>query len=424
MKIVHLSKNDREGGAARAAYRLHEGLRRIREDSFMLVGSRSSDDPAVMTAGRPTDFHSRLRRGIREYRIARDFHRYRHSRPTGYETFSDDRTELTRTVFDQIPACDVINLHWVSGYLHHESFFGRMSGTRPIVWTLHDMNAFTGGCHYNLGCDHYLEACKACPQLGSNEERDLSWEIWGRKKRTYARISTTDLHVVAPSRWLAVEARRSPLFSRFPVSVIPYGLDVEEVFVPRDQAPIRDVLGIPRSARVVLFLAEAIDSRRKGFALLTEALHRCAAKVPDLFLLSVGSNAPRVDISVPWLHLGSVDNDRFISFVYNAADVFAICSVQDNLPNTVLEALACGVPVVATDVGGIPDMVRPGTTGFTVPPGDAEALASAISGLLNDPELGKEMSAACRRIAVEEYPIGLQARRYAALYRELAENST
>src|SRR5438046_898160 len=107
MKIVHLSKNDRQGGAARAAYRLHEGLGRIGEDSFMLVESRSSDDPAVITVERPADLRSRLRRGIREYRIARDFRRYRHSRPPGYETFSDDRTELTRTVLDQLPACDV-----------------------------------------------------------------------------------------------------------------------------------------------------------------------------------------------------------------------------------------------------------------------------------------------------------------------------
>lgn len=231
------------------------------------------------------------------------------------------------------------------------------------------------------------------------------------------------MRIVAPSRWLASEAGRSPLLSRFPVSVIPYGLDVDETFVPREQAPIRDVLGIPRAARVVLFVAETTNSRRKGFTLLTEALHRCVAKVPNLFLLSVGSNAPRIDIPVPWLHLGSVDNDRLISLVYNAADVFAICSVQDNLPNTVLEALACGVPVVGTEVGGIPDMVRAGVTGFTVPLGDADALASVIGRVLNDPARGKEMSAACRRIAVEEYALDVQARRYAELYRELAASS-
>jgi glycosyltransferase involved in cell wall biosynthesis len=419
MKILHLSKNDRQGGAARAAYRLHEGLRLIGEESRMLVESRSSADPAVITIERPMDLRSRLTRGIREYRIARDFRRYRRSRPAGYDLFSDDRAGLTRTLLDQMPANDVINLHWVSEFLDHVSFFSRMSGRRPLVWTLHGMNPFTGGCHYNLGCEHYLETCKACPQLGSSDEGDLSSHIWRRKKRTYDRLRATDLHVVAPSRWLAGEARRSPLFSRFPISVIPYGLDIEETFVPREQAPIRDVLGIPRSARVVLFLAETTDSPRKGFSLLAEALRLCAVKVPDLFLVSVGSNSPRVEMSVPWLHLGSLDNDRFLSLAYNAADVFTICAVQDNLPNTVLEALACGVPVVGTDVGGIPDMVRPGITGFTVPLGDADALASAISHVLNDRALGKEMSAACRRIAVDEYSLDLQARRYVELYREL-----
>jgi glycosyltransferase involved in cell wall biosynthesis len=421
MKILHLSKNDRQGGAARAAYRLHEGLRHIGEESLMLVEARSSDDPAVITTERPMDLRSRLTRGIREYRIVRDFRRYRHSRPPGYDTFSDDRAGLTRTLLAQIPASDVINLHWVSDFLDHVSFFNEMSGIRPLVWTLHGMNPFTGGCHYNLGCEHYLQACKACPQLGSSDENDLSADIWRRKTRMYRRMKATDLHVVAPSRWLAAEARRSPLLSPFAVSVIPNGLDVEETFVPREQAPIRDVLGIPRSARVVLFLAEATDSPRKGFSLLTEALQLCAGKVPDLFLVSVGNNSPRADISVPWLHLGPVDNDRFLSLVYNAADVFSICSVQDNMPNTVLEAVACGVPVVGTDVGGIPDMVRPGITGFTVPLGDADALASAISRVLNDRALGKEMSAACRRVAVNEYSLDLQARRYVELYRELVE---
>jgi glycosyltransferase involved in cell wall biosynthesis len=389
----------------------------------MLVAGRTSDDPAVITAERPMDLVSRVRRGIREYRIAADFSRYRVSRPAGYEGFTDDRTEFAEKVVDQIPACDVVNLHWVSGYLDHRSFLRRMAGRQPMVWTLHDMNPFTGGCHYNLGCERYLVECKACPQLGSRAETDLSTAIWRRKARAYGGLHPTRMRVVAPSVWLAGEALRSPLLGRFPVSVIPYGLDVAETFVPRDREPIRDALGIPRSARVVLFLAETTDSRRKGFSLLVEALHRCAAKIPDLFLLSLGSHAPRVEIPVPWLHLGPVDNDRFVSMVYNSANLFTICSAQDNLPNTVLESLACGVPVVGVEVGGIPDMVRPGVTGLTVPQADGDALASAIGRVLNDPALGQRMGAACRRVAVEEYPLELQARRYMALYRELVESS-
>jgi glycosyltransferase involved in cell wall biosynthesis len=135
--------------------------------------------------------------------------------------------------------------------------------------------------------------------------------------------------------------------------------------------------------------------------------------------LSLGRNSPDVRLDIPWVHVGSVDNDRFLSMVYSAADMFAICSLQDNLPNTVLEAMACGVPVVGHAIGGIPDMVRNGETGFTVPVGDAGALADAICGVLNDRARCVEMGANARRIAEQEYPLDLQARRYAELYKDL-----
>ena len=234
-----------------------------------------------------------------------------------------------------------------------------------------------------------------------------------------SRVEPSRLHIVAPSRWLAREAKNSSLLGRFPVSVIPYGLDVDDNFVPRDQGPIRGLLGIPRTAQVVLFLAETTNSPRKGMELLADALARSAQAVPDLFLLSVGSSPPKVDLSIPSLHLGSVDNDRLISLAYNAADLFVISSVQDNLPNTVLEAMACGLPVVGVEVGGVPDMVRTEVNGLTVLPGDADSLASAIGRILNDRTLRKQMGEASRRIAVNEYSLGLQANRYAKLYEDL-----
>jgi glycosyltransferase involved in cell wall biosynthesis len=385
----------------------------------MLVVSQSSDDPAVISISRPMDLASRLRRGIRQYHIAQDFRRYKQSRPAGCDLFSDDRTEFGQALFGQLPHCDVINLHWVSGFLDYESFFRQVPRTTPIVWTLHDMNPFTGGCHYNLGCDRYLEGCGTCPQLGSSDEHDLSSAIWKRKRAVFSQLDPSRLKIVAPSRWLACEAKRSALFSRFPIAVIPYGLDVNDCFVPRDQEPIRDLLGIPRNARVVLFLAETTNNPRKGFDLLIDAIGRSANAVSDLFLVSLGSSKPSIDIPLPWLHLGSLDNDRFLSMVYSAADLFVICSVQDNLPNTVLEAMACGVPVVGTDVGGIPDMVRTGINGLTVPGGDAQALAHAICEILNDRNLSRKMGAAGRQIAVDEYSLELQATRYAELYRTL-----
>jgi glycosyltransferase involved in cell wall biosynthesis len=155
--------------------------------------------------------------------------------------------------------------------------------------------------------------------------------------------------------------------------------------------------------------------------LLLDALRRASAAVPDLFLLSLGSRKPEASIPVPWLHLGALDNDRFLAMVYSAADIFAICSMQDNLPNTVLEAMACGLPVIGTDVGGIPDMVRTGVNGYTAPVSDTTAFAEAVIRVLGDPGLSAQMGDSSRKIAVDEYPLELQARRYADLYRQLSD---
>src|SRR5262245_40912632 len=416
MKVVHISTNERHGGAARAAYRLHDGLCQIGYDSQMLVGSKTSDSKQVIGVESPRDLASRFRRRVLRYRIARSLRPYDDALES-CELFSDDRSEYGNLVPDQIPPCDVVNLHWVSGFLDYEAFFTRIR--TPVVWTLHDMNPFTGGCHYNLSCARYLDHCGACFQLGSRDEDDLSSGIWKRKKAALSGIDSSRLSIVAPSRWLADEARRAPLFNRFRVEVIPYGLDVHDTFVPKDQSAVRNLLGIPQNAKVVLFLAAQADNPRKGLDLLVRALGRSALSMPDLFLLTLGHGRPRLDFPVASLHLGFLDNDWFLPFVYAAADIFAISSVQDNLPNTVLEAMACGLPVVGVEVGGIPDMVRSGVNGLTVPLGDEEMLSGTINRLLNDRDLSREMGRASRRIAVEEYSLQLQAHRYTELYASL-----
>jgi len=419
MRIVQLSNNDLSGGAARAAYRLHKGLQRVGQDSVMVVESRASDDPSVVAFRKPMDSLHLVERGVRLMWISRDLRRYGRSRPSGYELFSDDRSPYGATLLDQIPACDVMNLHWVPGLVDYESFFTRVPRSTPVVWTLHDLNPLTGGCHYDLGCGRYTTRCGSCPQLGSGDSRDLSYQIWARKQRLFSKISSSKLHFVAPSRWLAEQVRRSPILGRFPIHAIPNGLDLEE-FAPRDRENVRDLLAIPRDARVLLFVAEQIGNRRKGFPLLMEALARCGGHIPNLLLVSLGQNRPAVPDGIPSVHIGSVNNDRFLSMVYSAADVFAICSVQDNLPNTVLEAMACGIATVGSAVGGIPEMVRNGVNGLVVSETDGAAFAAAISGLLNNRARCAEMGTNARRIAVEEYSLDLQARRYEEVYAQIS----
>ena len=280
------------------------------------------------------------------------------------------------------------------------------------------MNPFTGGCHYAHGCEGYVSACGACPQLGSSSRNDLSGQIWQRKRESFEKLEPEQLCIVAPSRWLATRAAHSALLGRFPVTHISNGVDTQ-LFTPQDRQSARQALNIPQDAQVVLFVAQSLHKRHKGFNLLAEALYGLC-DVPGLLLVTVGRGEPVVADHVAHLHLDRLNDDALLARVYSAADVFAIPSLQDNLPNTVLEAMSCGVPVVGFDVGGIPELVRPGVTGLLAPAGDADALGNAIGQLLHDSAQRAVMGLNCRRIAAEEYALEVQARRYGALYRKAA----
>ncbi len=420
MKIVHVNTYDCMGGAARSANRLHQGLRALGQNSTMFVRQAQSHHPNVIEMCPSRDLLQRIRRRLRRHGIARDYQRYRVTRPVGYEPFQDCRSEFRYDFLRDLPDCDILNLHWIAdSFLDYESFFAGVPKTTRIVWTLHDMNAFTGGCHYDLGCGRFTECCGRCPQLGSNITRDLAYQNWQRKAMAFSRLDASRLQFVTPSHWLAEELGRSSLAGRFPVSVIPYGLDLND-FAPRNRASCREILGLPLDATVLLFVADGLDNERKGFALLVAAMATLPREVP-VAILSVGHNKPDVEIEVPWIHVGSVANDRQLSVIYSAADIFVIPSLQDNLPNTVLESMACGTPVLGFDLGGIPDMVRPGITGMLVPPKDVAALGAAMVQLLDDPESLRQMGLNCRRIAVEEYSLDVQARRYAKLYASMRD---
>src|SRR5262245_19724502 len=163
MKIVHISTEDISGGAARATYRLHRGLRRLGHESFMMVRNRQSDDPTVLPFEPASDLPSRVSRRLRREWLSRAFREYSHSAPTGCEIFSDDRSEYSGDLARQIPSCDVINLHWIARYLDYENFFPVVSKRTPVVWRLADMNPLTGGCHVDEGCGRYKSGCGFCP---------------------------------------------------------------------------------------------------------------------------------------------------------------------------------------------------------------------------------------------------------------------
>lgn len=380
----------------------------------MYVQSKHSDDSTVVEHDVRNSLTDRVRRRLYREKLRFDFRRYTGTRPDGLEPFSDDRTPYwLHDVFALNP--DVINLHWVANFVDYRHLFQECLGTTPVVWRLSDLNPFTGGCHYDQGCGKYRGTCGACPQLGSTNTNDLSRAVWDRKKEAFGALDDDQLHFVAQSEWIKDQVQASSLTERFPATVIPNGLDTD-LFKPRDTTGLRSALEIPKQHRIVLFVAN-YETRRKGFDLLVDTLGGLTEE--EVTLLSIGSGQPGMDTALQHLHLGRIESDLLLSVFYSLADLFVIPSRQDNLPNTVLESMASGTPVVGFDTGGIPDMVRPGETGWLAEVGNVRALRGAIEQALADESAREHRGKRAREIVEEEYALERQARQYKELYEDI-----
>jgi len=416
MRVVHLASLDVTGGAARAAYRLHQGLIRLGIKSRMYTRSKESSDPFVVPF--QPSLADRLRRRLLVWGLERRFASYLPTQSPNCEYFSLTRPVLGRTVARSLPHTDVIQIHWTAGLLDYRRFFKRIPKELPVVMTLHDMNHFTGGCHYDLGCGRFTDRCGACPLLGSQYENDPSRVVWRDKNESYGYRSALNFRIVADSHWMAGEARRSALLGRFRVETIHYGLD-ETVFRPIDRQAARKVLNLPDHSRVILFVADSIANPRKGFDHLLRTLDRFPAD-RDILLLSVGnSDAASLPKHLRAVHLGHLNDDLLIAAAYSAANVFVIPSMQEAFGQTALEAVACGTPVAGFQAGGIPDIVRDGVNGRLVPVGDHEALYTVIAEILGDADLAARMSAAGRKLVTTQFTLDCQARNYIRLYEEM-----
>jgi len=317
---------------------------------------------------------------------------------------------------------DIVNLHWVGRAFVSIDEIGRLGS--PLVWTLHDMWPFTGGCHFGGGCNRYVNTCGACPHLGSERERDLSRWGWHRKAKAWPKAELT---VVAPSRWLARCAAKSSLLGGVRAEVIPNGLDLD-VFTARDKGASRRALGLPQKSQLVLYGATGgLSNPRKGFGFLEKALGDLGAQCGGerVELVVVGSSVAMEPVIAGHVchSLGAIDNDHVLCHALSAADLLVAPSVQDNLPNMVMEALACGTPVVAFDVGGLPDMIDHEENGYLAQPFDPVDLAAGIMWTLENRERRKKLAERARWKAVQEFDQRLQARRYSDLYADVLERS-
>ena len=329
----------------------------------------------------------------------------------------DVRATVVRALDEFRP--DVVNIHNIHGAAAEGWGAGAAVAAAarvPTVWTLHDMWSFTGRCAYSYDCRKFLTGCDAsCPtphEYPSLEPHRIR-AAWLEKQ---AAISSVSLAAVCPSRWLAREAAAG-LWSGRRVEVIPYGLPLE-VYRPVERGLARQALDIPVDAPVLLCAAQDLRERRKGGGLLMDALRQLRRRPLTLVTLGAG----RLELDAPGLRtvpLGYVDHERTKVLAYSAADLLVHPAPVDNLPNVVMEAMACGTPAVGFPVGGVPDMVRPGITGWLATAVTPQALAVALDAALADLADGRNLRDSCRSVAEAEYSDSLQARRYLELFESL-----
>lgn len=411
MKVLMLNTYDGVGGAAIAAFRLLQGIRAQHIDGHMLVQFKGKNSRELLCIDTPVR------------KMAKSLKLFLELQPAGfypnkpYANFTPallpDR--LVKDVASVAP--DIIHLHWLaSGFMRLETL---RKLKKPLIWTLHDSWAFTGGCHIPFACHAYQRSCGACPVLGSSSEKDLSRWIWRRKEKAWRDLNLT---VVTPSRWMADCAKSSSLFRDLRVEVIPNGLDLS-LYRPVDRQLARELLQLPQRKKLILFgAAHGTDDRNKGFDLLQEALKKISARWEDAVELvvigaSLPSDAPPLGMKAHYL--GRLQDDLSLVLSYAAADVFVAPSRMENLSNMVMEAMACGTPCVAFNQGGMPDLVEHGRTGYLAQPFDVDDLAQKIDMVLEDDAKRQEMSENARYKVEKEFSLDIVANRYACLYREL-----
>ncbi len=409
MRILHLSTSDIDNGGARAAYRLHQGLRSLGCSSQMLVRARFSTDPTVVPE---KSILTKL--GPVTSQLSLQFFSQKPLSMFSPQYFPDALAPKVNQIHP-----DIINLHWVcNGFLRIETL---AKFQQPLVWTLHDMWPFTGGCHYNSDCDHYQQACGTCPQLGSDRKGDLSHRIWQRKAKSWKNLNLT---IVATTSWMADCARSSSLFKNRRIEVIPLGLDTDK-YKPCKQSFARDVLNLPHDKQLVLFGAiGGTSDRRKGFHLLLPALQRLkqAGWEEQIELVLFGSAMPEQppDLGFRTHYVGRLTDDITLALVYSAVDVMIVPSIQEAFGQTASEAMACGTPVVAFNATGLKDVVNHQQTGYLATPFEPEDLAKGIAWVLSDKERHQMLAENARNKALQEFTYDVQARRYLSLYQTIA----
>jgi len=413
MKILIVNETDIQGGAARAAYRLHKSLIVEGVDSQMLVQSKTTDDYTVIGQ------ESMFKKAIGKLRPILDNLPLRIYKDRTKVWFSPSWLPFSGIVqkINEIDP-DIVHLHWVNGGMMRIEEISKINA--PIVWSLHDMWPFTGGCHYDNHCGRFKKSCGYCPVLGSEKKRDLSARILSKKNKEYSKIKS--LTVVGLSRWIAQCAKSSILFTNRKVVNLPNPINTD-VFKPFEQSRALELLGLPKGKKIILFGAMGGTSdQRKGFAKLSRALKNLESEKIELVIF--GSCEPKKSQGFKQKahYLGHIHDDVTLCLLYNSADVMIVPSIQENLSNAIMESLACGTPVVGFDIGGNCDMIDHKENGYLAKSYDVMDLSKGINYILDNPD-NKVFANNAREKVMSNFDSKIVSKKFIELYNNILSKS-
>ena len=409
MRVLIVNTSERTGGAAVAANRLMKALNNNGAKAKMLVRDKETDALTVVSLP-----HSpRLRWHFLWERLV-IFYRLHFSRQHLFEIdIANAGSDITK--LPEFKEADVIHLHWINqGMLSLKGIRKILQSGKPVVWTMHDIWPATALCHVTLGCERFTTQCQHCrllPDGGSSN--DFSATIWQRKQRMLADGS---IYLVACSRWLASEAKRSALLKGQKITSIPNPIDTH-IYKIGDKQEARKRLGLPLDKKLILFASQRVTNANKGMDYLIEACRQL--QLADVAVVILGGHAEEVVSQLPLeaYPLGYVNEESRIVDVYQAVDVFVLPSLSENLPNTIMEAMACGVPCVGFKVGGIPEEIDHRQNGYVAEYRHAEDLAQGIRWILSEADYAKLSQNAVQKV-MQNYSQQSVALKYLDVYHQ------
>ena len=411
MKILTVNISDIQGGAARAAYRLHKALLVENVDSEMLVAHKYSDDFRVRSIN-----HTKKQKGLNLLRPTIDNFPVTFYKSKSATSFSPAIVGFSGVIESINNVCaDIVHLHWICASMVRLEDLAKINA--PIVWSLHDMWVFTGGCHYDEGCGAYEQECGNCVVLGSGKDNDLSKKVYKRKEKVYSKID--NMTIVGLSSWLSLAAKKSSLLENKRHINLPNPIDTS-IFKPFDKIKARELCSLPQDTKLVLFAAMgATSDPRKGFNQLQEVFYNLKGK-QNIELVVLGSSEPEIsqNFGLKTHYLGKLIDNIGLITLYSAVDVVVVPSLQENLSNVIMESLSCGTPVVGFNIGGNGDMVEHKKSGYLVEAFKCDDMAEGILWVVDDNNHDK-LSKYAREKVLKEFDSKVVSKKYIELYKEV-----